>query len=578
MLPCITMAQMEGDQWVLGYWGPLGNDQSVMYMDFRFGKLHIYKHLEIKMIISESASNICNEDGEPLLWTNGMQIMSKGGNIIVDTIAYDGLNGYWDNFYLNSYNIPFGFPDMDGSIILPVPNKPSEYSVIYPISGTHPTYYFGAVQFLETRIFKETEDKFEVLYKDNPFGPYVEWLKYTIVVTRHGNGRDWWIIYFEDDSPHYFASLLQPDGIHLEHQGSVDTSVRTGLGQAVFSPLGNYLARMDAISSAEGQYITLYSFDRCSGDLERMNTFHTANGHFTGVAFSPSEQYLYADDNTHLWQWDLLADDIAASQTLVDTCDGFIQPGWFIMDFGPMVNGPDGKIYIVPSAGSSKFMHVIDQPNLPASECRFWQHHTQLNIWSNRTAPNLPNYRLGPLDESDCDSLGLNNFPVSRWRKDQDVPGQQSPILFTDLSFYNPKNWYWEFDDGSTSSVPNPVHDFQPGLYHVCLTVSNEYASDSSCQWVNILPTDIKEELDRTTPDIDIIPNPFHEYLWITSRSEIFRAADLQLYDMHGRLIINQSELTIPVKLFLPDFPPGIYLCNIRDEFGNTRSMKLMKE
>ncbi|HEX5112242.1 MAG TPA: T9SS type A sorting domain-containing protein, partial [Saprospiraceae bacterium] len=333
-----------------------------------------------------------------------------------------------------------------------------------------------------------------------------------------------------------------------------------------------------AISSVEGQYITLYSFDRCSGDLMRMNTFHTSNGLFTGVAFSPSEQYLYADDNTHLWQWDLLADDIAASQTLVDTFDGFIQPGWLIMDFGPMVNGPDGKIYIVPSTGSSKYMHVIDQPNLPASECRFWQHHTRLNIWNNRTAPNLPNYRLGPLDESDCDSLGLNNLPVSRWRKEQDIPGQQSPILFTDLSFYNPKTWYWEFDDGATSTEPSPVHDFQPGLYHVCLTVSNEYASDSSCQWVNILPTGLKEELDRTLPDIDIIPNPFKEYISITSRSEIFRTASLQLYDMHGRLIFDQPELTIPVKLYLPDFPPGVYLCNIRDENGNVRSVKLMKQ
>jgi hypothetical protein len=570
-------AQLEGDQWVIGYWGPSGYDQSIMFMDFRFGKLHIYKHTEFKMGFLESASNICNGTGEPLLWTNGMQIMVNNGSIIADTIAYDGKNGYWNHFYNETYNVPFGFPDMNGAVILPMPNNPTMYSVLYPLSGTHPTLFYDAVQFLEAKVNQTSEGEFELVYKDLPFGPYVEWLNYTISAVRHGNGRDWWLIYFENNSPNYYASILDPDGVHYDHLGSVDSIVRYGLGQAVFSPKGNYMARLDAISPDDGQIITLYNFDRCTGDLERKANFQTPFGLFTGVAFSPSEQYLYADNNNSIWQWDLRSDDIAASQTLVDTFDGFIQPGWFEMDFGPMVNGPDGKIYIVPSAGSSKYMHVIDQPDLPASECRLWQHYTNLHIWNDRTAPNLPNFRLGPLDGSPCDTLGLNNLPVSRWRKEQDIQGIQSPILFTDLSFYDPQTWLWDFDDGSTSMTPSPLHSFEPGLYHVCLSVSNEYGSDSSCQWVNILPTGIKEEMDRT-PDIDILPNPFKEYISITSRSDIFRTASLQLYDMHGRLVFDQPELTIPVNLFLPDFPPGVYLCTIKDEDGSVRSVKLMKE
>jgi len=578
MLPSITMAQMEGDQWVLGYWGLNGNEQSMMFMDFRFGKLHIYKHTEIKFRILDTSSNICDSNGEPILWTNSMQIMDQFRNLIADTIAYDGKNGLWDNFYLQSSMMPFGFPYTDGAVILPVPNHPSDYSVVYQMPGIHPIYFFAPVQFLEARVHKSKTGEFELLYKDFPFSPYVEWLNSTISTVRHGNGRDWWLIYFQENSPNYYACILDPDGIHFDRQGSVDSIVNSGVGQVVFSPKGNYMARLDAISADSSQFITLYSFDRCSGYLERKATFQTPFGLFTGVAFSPSEQYLYADNNTSLWQWDLLSDDIGASQTLVDTCDGFIQPNWFVMDFGPMVNGPDGKIYIVPSAGSSQYMHVIDQPDLSASECRFWQHHTNLHIWNGRTAPNLPNYRLGPLEGSPCDTLGINNLPVSRWRKEQDVAGIQSPILFTDLSFYDPKTWLWDFDDGSTSTIPSPLHAFEPGLYHVCLSVSNEHGSDSFCQWVNILPTGIKEEIDRTTPDLDIIPNPFHNHISITSRSEIFRTGQLQLYDMHGRLVFNQQELTIPITIYLPDFPPGVYLCNVRDEKGNTRSMKLMKE
>ena len=571
-------AQMEGDQWVLGYWSPSGTDQSVMYMDFRNGKLHIYKHAELKIQIAETVSNICDSIGEPILWTNGMQIMSQNGNSVADTIAYDGANGQWDSYYLQSYMMPFGFRYIDGAIILPVPDNPSDYSVLYSISGTHPNTFYQANQFLEARIHRTNNSEFELLYKDVPFGPQVNWFNYTISAVKHANGRDWWIVYFEENSPNYYISVLSPDGIHFDHKGTIDATIKAGYGQTVFSPHGNYLASLNEVSFTEGQIITLCNFDRCSGDLIRLETIKTEVGLFTGVAFSPSEQFLYVDNNTSLWQWDLKSQNIIASQTLVDTFDGFIQPGWFEMDFGPMVNGPDGKIYIVPAAGSSKYMHVIDQPDLPASECRFWQHYINLNYWNGRTAPNLPNFRLGPIDHSDCDTLGINNLPVSRWRKEQDIPGQQSPIRFTDLSFYDPQIWHWDFDDDSPSSIPSPVHSFQPGLYHVCLTVSNEYASDSSCQWINILPTGLKDDLDRTLPDIDIIPNPFKEYISITSRSETFRTASLQLYDMHGSLVIDQPELTIPIKLYLPDFPPGIYLCNIKDEDGSVRSVKLMKE
>lgn len=572
------MGQKEGDKWVIGYYS-LGNPEySIMHLDFSGPSLQIEWHFDEKMQMSETAANICDSNGEAILWTNGMEIFGKHGVRIADTIAYDSDPlGYWNWFYDPEYG-PFGFPEHEGALILPVPDVDNEYCVIYHAAEPHPTFGFKISKLLEARIKMNFDSTFTLIYKDSLIQSYHKWYSGPITATKHANGRDWWVTVFEADGSGYFSHLLGPDGINLEHEGDVDILVKDGLGQAAFSNQGNYLARMDAITLNEGQYITLFSFDRCTGDFVHKETFQTAAGFFTGVAFSPSERYLYADDNTHLWQWDLWAEDIVASQTLVDTFDGFVQPGWFKMEFAPLIAAPDGRIYIVPPAGSSEFMHVINRPDLKAEECRFQQHQINLTKPNGRSAPNIPNFRLGPLDGSPCDTLGLNNFPISRWRFEEDQIGFQSTIRFTDLSFYEPEEWHWDFDNGLTSDEVSPIHTFESGLYHVCLTVSNTNGSDRSCQWVEILPTGVKDEEEHNVPDISVTPNPFHSELQIRSRNGIFRKALVQLYDMHGKLVFDQPGAPIPVSIHLPAFPPGMYLCIIKERDGRTYSFKMMKK
>ncbi len=57
---------------------------------------------------------------------------------------------------------------------------------------------------------------------------------------------------------------------------------------------------------------------------------------------------------------------------------------------------------------------------------------------------------------------------------------------FSDLS-NNANSWFWDFGDGDFSSQPNPAHIYQSfGTYTVCLTVTNDCYSDSSCQTVTV--------------------------------------------------------------------------------------------
>ena len=47
-------------------------------------------------------------------------------------------------------------------------------------------------------------------------------------------------------------------------------------------------------------------------------------------------------------------------------------------------------------------------------------------------------------------------------------------ILFTDLSTNGPTSWLWDFGDGNTSGLQNPIHTYSSaGTYTVKLTTSN---------------------------------------------------------------------------------------------------------
>jgi PKD repeat protein len=53
-------------------------------------------------------------------------------------------------------------------------------------------------------------------------------------------------------------------------------------------------------------------------------------------------------------------------------------------------------------------------------------------------------------------------------------------IQFSDTSFNAPTSWLWNFGDGNTSDIRNPIHEYQqPGVYTVSLISSNSFGSDT---------------------------------------------------------------------------------------------------
>lgn len=70
-------------------------------------------------------------------------------------------------------------------------------------------------------------------------------------------------------------------------------------------------------------------------------------------------------------------------------------------------------------------------------------------------------------------------FPISS--------NTNTTIQFNDLSTGNIAQWSWNFGDGTTSSLQNPVHSFTaPGIYYVCLSVSGPGCQSVWCANVEV--------------------------------------------------------------------------------------------
>ncbi len=67
-------------------------------------------------------------------------------------------------------------------------------------------------------------------------------------------------------------------------------------------------------------------------------------------------------------------------------------------------------------------------------------------------------------------------------------------VTFADSSLGNPVNWFWDFDNGNTSTNQNPGQEFYgfPANYAVSLTVSNSFGcTDSIVEMVNVYQTPV---------------------------------------------------------------------------------------
>lgn len=338
-------------------------------------------------------ANITNVYGDLLFSTNGTFVANALGDTMLNG---SGLN---PGPYVNLY--PEGIYIAQGVLILPKPEAPNIYYLIHMTIDN--STVINAEHLLVTTIDMSLDGGMGgIMTKNQPILSDDLNLGY-LTATRHANGRDWWVFCHKLNTDIYYRLLVTPSGISVNGTQSIGLVRPPDSGQACFSPDGSRFAYYWGEDDLD-----IFRFDRCTGLFSDpvfipIDDYNGAGG----VAFSPNNRFVYVSSVYDVYQFDTDAADIAASMVHIAEWDGFYSPSPpFATLFNIAQLAPDGKIYI-GTGNSTLHLHVIHNPDEPGLDCNMEQHGISLPRYFSNSLPNHPNYHLGPVPGSVCDSLGM---------------------------------------------------------------------------------------------------------------------------------------------------------------------------
>ncbi len=354
--------------------------------------------LQRQMNFNDCNANICDKNGNLLFYSNGVYIANANNDTMMNG---SGLNPsqYTSQHLVNGLRI------RQGNLILPFPGDSVKYYLIHQtlfydmLSSDYksPEIYFSLIDMSLDGGLGAVVQKNVILLSDtlNPGA---------ITACKHANGRDWWLVFHKSRGSRYYKYLLTPSGFQGPFPQNIGLSIplqNDFIWQSCFSPNGEKFA-----SVLQGDSIDVMNFDRCTGlfsNSTQININDSAVGR--GVAFSPNSNLMYVSSMKYVYQFDVSINNIDSSKIVIGRYDGFADPGPpFYTGFYLSQLSYDGKIYINTSNGTQWLM-IINEPDIPGIGCNFFQHGLMLPTYNSYTIPNFPNYSLGEITGSLCDSL-----------------------------------------------------------------------------------------------------------------------------------------------------------------------------
>jgi len=250
-----------------------------------------------------------------------------------------------------------------------------------------------------------------------------------LTAIQHGNGEDWWLISKKRTLPittfnRFYVFYVAGDTVIPLPDQDFNDMTDGDFQKIIWHPTTNKFMLINTLG-----YMSEFDFDRCTGTITLNKIIYPEqssqyNRLFWSGAYSPNGNVFYIartsygggyGDFNYLLQYDLTALDIPAS---CDTLDTTMYP---IADCGDLRLAPDGKIYYsqaypwgFPYEDSmynyvNMNLGVINNPDVVGSGCNFAPFSFYLG--GKRTyygLPNNPNYSLGPLVGSPCDTLSVS--------------------------------------------------------------------------------------------------------------------------------------------------------------------------
>lgn len=130
----------------------------------------------------------------------------------------------------------------------------------------------------------------------------------------------------------------------------------------------------------------------------------------------------------------------------------------------------------------------------------------------------------------------------------------------------------WDFGDGTTSSVENPIHSFSvEGLFDVCVTVSNDCGAEQYCEEISVVLVETVEEI---VGNIKVYPNPVFDRVNVKTTERL----SYGIYTILGTEVeigeIDEGENTIITQ----HLQSGIYFLVIKSGAGQQQTIRLIKQ
>lgn len=343
-----------------------------------------------------ASTSISDTLGNLLLTFNG-KYLYKANGAIVDTFFY----GLYDTMTVASGH----------ALFLKLNKNDDEYYLINSYGrfiDNHPILAGYEPELYLTKIKKSIEnyvidEKMNIILSDSTTGGQ-------LVACRHANGRDWWVVKSGLYKNKFFIGLLSPVGIEMN---TIFTNVAADYQSSVafnfFSPDGTKFFHYAGFND---RILWEYDFDRCLGTLSNPiehSLFDLLDPYdVPPMCPSPDGKLIYIrKSNPQTFQAELTQYDLITGQSfLID-----------INTYGPLLSPNLKAIYspryiqaIPPATYGENWLDVVYSPNNFGANCSFQSMVYNLqNFVLGGAIPNYANFRLGPIDGSPCDTLGLDN-------------------------------------------------------------------------------------------------------------------------------------------------------------------------
>jgi hypothetical protein len=384
------------------------------------------------MNFGRTVTTYSDNSGNLLFYTNGIYIENGLGEQIENS---DSLNAGYIQFDWDPLIHTHGYRLLQGILAIKSINNPQQYYLIHSLRDKvrFSNDFFTSSTLVTLLDMSENQGHGKVLYKNKPI--VSDSLGFELQAVRHGNGRDWWVLVQKRNTNCFYRLLIDAAGVHLlpELTCGGDTVPNTDAGTVCFSPDGSKYVYLGVYAG-----LNIYNFDRCNGTFN--NAIHLpipaladSFWYGLGASISSNNRFLYVSVTKELYQFDLEAADVFSNIDTVGVYDGYRRP--FGSYFVTSQMAPDGKIYMSCGNGEAVW-HVINNPDALGDSCDFQQHGIRLPSYCN-SVPNFPNYRLGALPGSPCDTLtGLDE--VARAEKERVLkvfPNPATDIITIDYGF-----------------------------------------------------------------------------------------------------------------------------------------------